>query len=158
MGTKTKFPIAAGSGYEYAALLQQYLPPLLRGGFPTGNIYFVGSTVTGATNSATYGYSPEAPLATMAYALGSTGPVTASNDDLVVVLPGHTEAVIADGTITSGKIGVNVVGLGVGLKVPVITYTTAAAASVNITAAQNYWSNICFNAVGVAAVTAAINV
>lgn len=158
MGTKTRIISSQGSGYEYASLLGQYLPPLLRGGFPTGNIYFVDSTSSAKSNTAGSGLSPEAPLSTLAYALGSSGPVTASNDDLVIAMPGHTEAVIADGTITSGKIGVNVVGLGVGLKVPVITYTTAAAASVNITAAQNYWANICFNAVGVAAVTAAINV
>jgi hypothetical protein len=158
MAIKTRIVASSGSGYELAAMLGQYLPPLLRGNFPTGNVFFVDSTKSGATNSTSFGYSPEAPLATLAYALGTTGPVTASNDDLVVVMPGHTEAVIAAATIGSGKIGVNVVGLGVGLKRPLITYTTAAAASVDITAAQQYWANIVFNPVGVAAVTAGVNV
>jgi hypothetical protein len=158
MATKTKFPASAGSAYEFCDLLFKYHPPLLRGSFPTGDVYFVDSTSSSKGITTSFGRSPEAPLSTLAFALGSTGPVTANNDDLVIVMPGHTEAVIADGTITSGKIGVNVLGLGVGLKRPVITYTTAAAASVNITAAQQYWSNIVFNAVGVASVTAAINV
>jgi hypothetical protein len=157
MAGKTHFQTPQGSGTEFAAFLQQYFP-LIGGSAPIGNIFFVDSTKTGATNSSAFGRSPESPMATLAFALGSTGPTAANNGDVVVCCPGHTEAVIAGGTIATANAGVSVIGIGTGRLRPVITYTTAAAASVNITAANTYISNIVFSGVGVASVTAMINV
>lgn len=127
-----------------------------------GNVFFVCSAVTGATDSAGYGQSPDAPFATIAYAIGKC---TANNDDLILVLPGHTETCIAAGTVTVNKAGVTIRGCtpggayapGWGRKA-VVNYTTAAAASFDITAANVTIDNLCFTPIGVDAVTAAINV
>jgi hypothetical protein len=40
----------------------------------TGNVWFVGSAVSGATDSAGYGRSPEAPFATINYAVSQRPP------------------------------------------------------------------------------------
>lgn len=153
MSTKTHFPTPGGSGYEWAAFLQQYLP-----GAPYGNVFFVDSTNSKSSDTSGFGRSPEAPMATLAYALGSTGPTTANNNDLVVCLPGHTEAVIAAGTIATANAGVTVYGCGEGRLRPVITYTTNVAASVNITAANTVFRNMVFKGTGIDAVTAMMNI
>ena len=144
---KTHFPRSGGQTWVQSFYDEQRA---------TGDTYYVGSTVTGATDGVGYGRSPEAPFATLAYALNTA--CTANNGDLVIVLPGHTEAVIAAGTITASKAGVTVRGIGVGRARPVITYTTAIGASVNVTAANVWFDNIVFSGVGFAAVTAMVNV
>jgi hypothetical protein len=54
----------------------------------TGNIFFVNSA--NGTNSASYGQNPDAPTATLAYAIGLC---TANQGDRIYVMPGHTEAI-----------------------------------------------------------------
>lgn len=124
---------------------------------PVGTVFYVNSS--NGTDSTGYGATPDAPFATLKFALGSGNTnLTANNGDVIYVCPGHTEAVIGAGTITTNKAGVSVIGLGTGRLRPVITYTTNAAASVNITAANTFFQNVVFSAVGVASVTAAVNI
>lgn len=118
-----------------------------------GNVFFVNST--GGSDTANNGRSPNAPLATLSAA--STA-ATASNNDIIYVMPGHTETLIAAAGVSLAKAGVTVVGLGVGRNRPIFNYTTSTAASFNISAANVTVSNLVFNPTGVSAVVAAINV
>jgi len=74
----------------------------------TGNIWFVGSGVSGATDSSGYGRSPEAPFASINYAISQAA---ASSGDLILVLPGHTETVTAAAGLALNKAGLRIVGL-----------------------------------------------
>lgn len=105
----------------------------------TGNIFYVdsGQTTTGGTTTA-YGRSPDAPFTTLASAITAS---TASNGDMIFLMPGHAETTTA---IAANKIGVKVVGLGVGANRPVLTASTAATDLVDITAASTAWENIIF--------------
>lgn len=75
-----------------------------------GNIWWVGSAVTGATDGAGYGQNPDAPFATLVYA-----ETQASADDTIYVLQGHTET-LASATgaavMTLNTAGLKVIGLG----------------------------------------------
>lgn len=97
----------------------------------TGNVFFVGSTVSGATDSAGYGRSPEAPFATIDYAVGQC---TANNNDLILVLPGHAETVAAANGLDLDVAGISVIGLGKGDLRPTVTLGTATTATVRINA------------------------
>jgi len=72
--------------------------------------------------------------------------VTASRGDILMVMPGHSETITTDGGIALDKVGVAVVGLGIGTLRPVITLGTAAAAAVTMTAANCSMTNIRLNA------------
>lgn len=97
-----------------------------------GAIYFV-SSVTG-TNLAGYGANPDAPVATLAYALATMVPAPVSGD-VIYVLPGHAESLTAASAITAIA-GVKVVGLGVGAARPTFTFSTVSTATWAIAAAN----------------------
>lgn len=120
---------------------------------PTSGSYFFVSSLIGSNGNA--GDKPERPFATIVKAITAC---TAAKGDVIVCLPGHTEAVTAAGTIDVSKSGVTILGVGFGRQRPVITYTTAAAASFNVTAANVRVENVVFSGVGVDAITAMINV
>lgn len=122
--------------------------------FTTGNIWFVGSTVTGASNASGYGTSPTAPFATIDYAVGNC---TASNGDVIYVLPGHTETVSAAAGLDLDVAGITIKGLGSGTLQPKVDFTTAATADVDIDAANVTIENIQFEA-SFADIAAAIDV
>lgn len=124
------------------------LPAILDGTIYTGNIFYVDSAV--GTDSAGYGTTPDAPLATIDYAIGLC---TANQGDRIIVLPGHAETTTA---ITVDKAGISIVGLGVGATRPAIT-GDAVADVITITAANILVANLRF-ATPSAAVTALINV
>lgn len=96
----------------------------------TGDIWFVGSTVSGATDGAGYGQSPISPCATIDYAIGLA---TASQGDIIYVMPGHAETIAAAG-IDVDKAGLSIIGLGVGNNRPTITLN-ATTSDVDIDAA-----------------------
>src|SRR4051812_11408926 len=105
----------------------------------TGNIYFVNS-VTG-TNAAGYGQNPDAPFATIAYAVGQ---VTANQGDRIYVMPGHVESV-ADATSFAPAIaGVQIIGLGAGAARPTITIGTLNTATIAVSAASVSFENMIF--------------
>lgn len=105
----------------------------------TGNIFFVNS-VTG-TNGASYGQNPDAPFASVAFALTQ---VAANNGDRIYVMPGHAEA-IADATSFAAAIaGAQVIGLGAGSSRPTITLGTANTATVAVSADNVSFENMIF--------------
>ena len=61
--------------------------------------------------------------------------VSSSNGDMIVVMPGHTETITADGGLAIDKVGVEIIGLGRGTDRPVIILD-AAAAAITVTAAN----------------------
>ena len=103
------------------------------------DVWFVGSTVTGATDGDGYGRNPDAPFATLDYAIGNC---TASAGDVIYLLPGHAESLTGATSLTMDVAGVRVVGLGWGSLRPTFTLTTATAATWNITAANCTIENI----------------
>ncbi len=113
-----------------------------------GKVFWVNSTsvfpdqgVAGGDSSSNGDYLH--PYATINFAITQC---VASRGDLIMVMPGHTEAVIAAGTIVADKAGVAIVGLGSGTLRPTISFTTAAAASITASAANVSWKNIIFEA------------
>ena len=119
----------------------------------TGARIFVHS-VTG-TDAAGYGSNPDAPYATLAYALTAA---TASKGDTIYLMPGHAEAVIAAGTITVATIGVRIIGLGQGSLRPTFTWTTANTATWLVTAADVLIRNVIFDLTGIAVLVNGISV
>jgi len=89
------------------------------------DIFFVDS-VTG-TDAAGNGQHPDAPVATIDYAVGLC---TASKGDVIYVLPGHNEG-LGDAQINIDVIGVSVIGLGSGSLRPRIDFDHANS-SINI--------------------------
>jgi hypothetical protein len=143
MAGKTRFPSSAGA-YQQAALIGFYSEPGYGSpgvGIPTdattGNVLFVNS-VTG-TDSAGFGFSPDAPFKTLKYA-AETGAL-ANNGDRIYVMPGHVETLATTATITP-LAGVTIIGMGVGTNRPKISFTGTAAqivlSSANIILA-NVW-------------------
>ena len=92
----------------------------------TGSYFFVSSTTGSASNDGT---SPQSALATVAQAVTKC---TTDKGDVIVVLPGHAEAVTSS-SLTLSKAGISVIGLGQGRLRPTFTYG-AAAATINVTA------------------------
>jgi hypothetical protein len=85
----------------------------------TGNIFWVNS-VTGADTTGN-GTNPDSPFATLAYACTQC---TASNDDRIYVMAGHSENISAAAKIVP-LAGVSIIGLGQGDSRPTFVVTTA---------------------------------
>uniref|UniRef100_A0A6M3KYK6 Uncharacterized protein n=1 Tax=viral metagenome TaxID=1070528 RepID=A0A6M3KYK6_9ZZZZ len=97
----------------------------------TGNVFYVDSG--SGINAIGRGKTAKKPLASLAYAF-SSDQLTASNSDVVVAMPGHTETISSSGGIAMDIAGVMVIGLGTGTSMPTFTYTTTQYASITITA------------------------
>ncbi len=89
----------------------------------TGNIWFVDSGSSNAQDAAGYGQNPDAPFATLDYAIGSC---TASNGDWIIVMPGHSETISAAGSVTADVAGIRIIGLGEGTSRPTFSWSAAA--------------------------------
>jgi len=102
----------------------------------TGNIFYVdsGATTTGGTTSS-FGRSPDAPFTTLASAITNC---TASNGDMIFLMPGHAETTSA---IALNKAGVSIIGLGVGDNRPIITASTAASDLIDLTGGDCHLEN-----------------
>lgn len=103
-----------------------------------GNVYFVGSAHASAGTGTSYGYTPDAPLTTLDEAIGRC---TASNGDVIIILPGHAENLTAADSVDLDVAGVTVMGLGEGNLIPTFS-TTAAAGSITVDAANVTIKNI----------------
>jgi len=90
-----------------------------------GDLFFVGAGVTGASDNANWGKTPEKPFATLDYAIGQC---TSSNGDVIVVMPGHTETVTS--TIEVDITGLTIIGVGVGQSRPTLTQGTSGSDNV----------------------------
>lgn len=93
-----------------------------------GSIFFVHSGT--GTDAAGFGDNPDAPVATLDYAIGLC---TAGKGDVIYVMPGHAETTTA---IAADVAGVKIVGLGEGRARPALTATTAASDLISVSAAN----------------------
>jgi hypothetical protein len=119
-----------------------------------GNIWYVDSGASGATDAVGYGANPDKPFATIHYA---DTQCTASNGDVIVVAPGHTEDVSSAGAIDLNTIGVTIIGQGAGRLRPTITFSVDTG-DINIDAANVTIENIHIDLTGVDSVNAALDV
>ena len=120
--------------------------------FTTGSRFFVSSGT--GTDGAGYGRNPDAPVATIDYAVGLC---TANKNDVILVMPGHAETVSAAAGLDLDVAGITIIGLGSGANTPTVTLDTATTADIDIDAANVTIENIHFVA-GFADIAAAIDV
>jgi hypothetical protein len=132
------------SGGFFAVTDRQYVP--------SGTVFWVHSGT--GTDGAGYGRNPDAPLATIDYAVGLC---TASKGDIIYVMPGHAETVSEAGELDLDVAGITIVGLGSGTLQPTVTLDTANTADVDVDAANITVENIHFRA-NFADIVAAIDV
>lgn len=108
-----------------------------RANAPSGSIFWVHSGT--GTDSAGYGRNPDAPTATLDYAIGLC---TASKGDVIYLMPGHAENIASATGCVMDIAGVSVIGLGSGLLRPTLTLTTHVGATVSVTAASCTIENV----------------
>lgn len=118
-----------------------------------GDIFFVDSGAAGASDSVGHGKNPDEPFATLDYAIGQC---TASNGDLIYLMPGHAETCDAAAEFAVDVIGVRIIGLGSGSLRPTFTFT-ATNATATITAASVWLENVLFVA-GIDSVVAPLTI
>jgi hypothetical protein len=116
----------------------------------TGDRWFVHS----GTGAATGGQSPDSPLSTIDAAINAA---TASQGDIIFVMPGHAENITTATGINLDKAGISIIGLGEGNLIPTVSFT-AAAGSITVGAASCSIKNIRLVANFETGVTAGITV
>lgn len=111
--------------------------PMLANRMVTGTVFFVGNTSSNRNidgqDLPSHGNDPRKPFASIDYAIGKC---VADNDDLIVVLAGHTEVVSSATDWVMDVAGVSIVGMGRGASRPTITFDTVTSAAVMVTAAN----------------------
>ncbi|MBM3187093.1 MAG: hypothetical protein FJZ90_00035 [Chloroflexi bacterium] len=112
-------------------------------GKSTGQRFFVHATT--GRNAAGWGLNPEAPFASLAYAVTRC---TAGRHDIIYLMPGHTETIAT--TITP-LAGTRIVGLGTGQLMPQLTPAANNLVALTISAANVTVENVYINASTVAA-------
>lgn len=142
---------------QFSSNMADLLIPLAGLLLGVGNVWFVDSGADGNSDSSGAGRTVSNPFATLAFALGQTTP---SNGDIVFVHPGHSENITAADGIRFGTsaVGVQVIGIGVGLTRPTFTWTTVTTADMEIDAASVVLRNLYFDLTGIDQVAAAIDV
>lgn len=140
------------------------LPSSYPGGFPNGvmlrgvpilqthpgQALWVNSTSGATTNKGTRNQ----PFATV---FGTTGAMAYANSaagDIIMVAPGHTEAVVDATTSAANIADVAVVGLGYGTHRPTFNFTTIASAAIPVSVANFSMQNCIFSG-GIASCVAA---
>ncbi|HUX15239.1 MAG TPA: hypothetical protein VMW52_02135 [Phycisphaerae bacterium] len=103
--------------------------------FPTGDIWWVGSEETAAEDGAGFGRNPDAPFATLAYAIDLV-----AAGDTMFLMPGHNEG-LADAQIDIAVAGLRIIGLGTGTLRPRIDFDHGNA-SINVGACNVEIRNI----------------
>ena len=127
--------VSRRSGLFYTARPGNPSAVLVNGHVHTGNVFFV---MTGGTDTAGFGDTPDSPFATIDFAIGQC---TASQGDTIYVMPGHTETISGAAGIAQDVAGVSIIGLGHGANRPLITWS-ATASTWTITAANALIKNI----------------
>ncbi len=105
-------------------------------GFSTGSRFWVHSGT--GTDSAGHGHNPDAPFATVDYAIGKC---TASKGDIIYVMPGHAETLDGATDLVVDVAGVHIIGLGTGSLRPTFTFGSTDAI-ISVTAADVTIQNI----------------
>ena len=122
-------------------------------GVTPGDVWFVDSGHSNASDSAGFGRNPDAPTATIDYAIGLA---TASQGDVIYVMPGHNEGITLGTHFVVDKIGLSIIGLGRGMNRPIIDYD-GTAATIELDAQSCRISNLILRA-STASTVVAINV
>jgi hypothetical protein len=117
----------------------------------TGNIFFVNS-VTG-TDAAGYGQNPDAPVATIDYAIGLC---TANQGDRIYVMPLHVETIAGAAGVALDVAGVEIIGLRHWRRAPKVNFT-AVGSTFAVSAANCTVRNLLFTG-GIDAVVSPITV
>lgn len=118
-----------------------------------GDVWFVDSAATGASDAAGYGRTPDSPFATLSYAFSSD---SVDSGDVVYLMPGHAETINAAADIAMDIAGVRVVGLGKGSSRPTFTWSTDTAATWTISGANCSVENVLCTTTGAIDVVAGI--
>lgn len=114
--------------------------PVMGGGTiptTTGDYYFVDS---GSGASSNDGKSPTRAFATIDQAVNAA---TASNGDVIIVMPGHAETIASATSLVLDVAGLTIIGLGHGRNRPVLSFS-ATASRIPISADNIYVSNLVF--------------
>lgn len=110
----------------------------------TGRVFYVGNSTTyvpggvAGVDDTAHGDTPQRPFATLDYA---NNQCTASRGDVIYVLPGHAETIATATALALDVAGVSVYGLGEGSLRPTFTVSTAATATITVSAANVTWKN-----------------
>lgn len=145
-------------------------PQLSRLGLLAGNLINMNpgakAHFVGPSSAAWYGdfisaYGPDADggnrvFPTLNAALADAN-VVASRGDVIFLLPGYTQTIVGAAGTSVTKAGISIVGVGIGSLRPTISFTTAVAASFDISAANILIQNVVFTC-AIDAQTAMINV
>lgn len=99
------------------------------------NVFYVQSTT--GSDTANSGTTPDKALATLEAAINKC---TANNSDIIIVLPGHTEAVTSTSTNVDIA-GITIIGVGNGSLKPTFTFA-ATSSRFNVTAANCTFQNL----------------
>ena len=142
MGNKTALFARKQPGGMFAVINQS---------LGTGDVFFVHSGT--GVDGAGYGQNPDAPCATLDYAIGLC---TASKGDTIYVMPGHAETIAAADGFDVDVAGVRIIGLGWGALRPTFTFS-ATASDVAIGANNVHIENLRFVA-AISAVVRGVNV
>jgi hypothetical protein len=102
-----------------------------------GSVFWVHSGTGSNGNAGTY----QRPFASIDFAVGRC---TANKGDIIYVLPGHTETVIAAGGLDLDVAGIAIIGLGAGSNRPTVSFGTATTADMDVDAANISMYNILF--------------
>lgn len=102
----------------------------------TGNVFYVNSST--GVDDPSYGTTVARPFDTLDYAIGKC---TASNGDVIYLLPGHTETIGSASAITVDVAGISIIGLGNGNLRPTFTWS-ATAGTIVVSAANVTIKNI----------------
>ncbi len=86
----------------------------------------------------------------------AVGAAVDGRGDVIYVLPGHTENITSATSLVLNKAGVRVQGLGEGNSRPTLTWTTAIAATIPVSAANVTIDNLILDMTGFDAITAGI--
>jgi hypothetical protein len=116
----------------------------------TGEYFFVHS---GTGVDADDGKSPDTAKATIDAANNAA---TASQGDVIIVMPGHAENITAATDLVLDKAGITIIGLGHGRNRPVLTFT-ATASRIPISADNVVVSNLVLDA-SIASIVSAVTV
>lgn len=118
----------------------------------TGSRWFVDSGA--GTDSAGFGRSPDTPFATLDYAVGQC---TASNGDIIYLMPGHAETVATAAAVDLDVAGITIIGLGKGDARPVFSLS-ASASTIEVNADDIHIENIIIEGTFTNGVAAALDV
>jgi len=126
----------------------------------SGKIFIVGDSSTKNLSMLKELFTPDPDgdprfFATIDAAVGAC---TANAGDVILVMPGHTESIIAAGSLDLDVAGVSVIGLGNGSDRPTLNFTTATTADVDIDAANVTLENFILDLTGIDAVAAGVDV